>query len=85
MRAVDFKLLWMYFIFSMFQETGNSVLSMRWKLSSLLCQADGETLLLKKCIFALKKEKKKFFRCVVTLQVMKATVVAFTKYWSCCR
>lgn len=51
---------------------------MGWKLSSLLCQADGETLLLKKCIFALKK-KKKVFHCVMTLRVTKATVVAFHK------
>lgn len=36
---------------------------MGWKLSSLLCQADGETLLLKKCIFALKKKKKGFPLC----------------------
>lgn len=52
---------------------------MGWKLSSLLCQADGETLLLKKCIFAFKKKKKKVFHCVMTLQVTKAKVVAFHK------
>lgn len=35
---------------------------MRWKLCSLLCQADGETLLLKKMHFCL-KEKKSFALC----------------------
>uniref|UniRef100_A0A803VRU1 High mobility group nucleosomal binding domain 2 n=1 Tax=Ficedula albicollis TaxID=59894 RepID=A0A803VRU1_FICAL len=52
---------------------------MRWKLSSLLCQAD-ETLLLKKCIFAIRTTTtKKVFHCVMTPQVTKATVVAFHK------
>lgn len=50
---------------------------MRWKLCSLLCQAHGETLLLKKLHFCLKK--KKVCHCVLTLQVTKATEVAFHK------
>lgn len=74
-----FKLLLLYFIFSMFQETVETVCPPLDGNSPVCFARLVESFLFKKCIFALRKKQKKVLHCFMALQVTKDTGVTFHK------